>query len=116
LPFCLFYKLINYGTIVSTPAFDQTDFEGSPAADVGIFIIERLFTKVVHTLSVIIQEPTTNESLLTVRLKCPPKIPVLQPLEQATLQQPPLISENVDPTELFLPPKILLQLAVTVFS
>jgi hypothetical protein len=71
LPFCLFYKVIitTYGTIVSMPAFDQTDFEGSPADDVGMSIIERLFTNVVHALFVVIHDPTINASLQVAALK-----------------------------------------------
>jgi hypothetical protein len=51
------------------PAFDQTDFEGSPADDVGMSIIERLFTNVVHALFVVIHDPTINASLQVAALK-----------------------------------------------
>lgn len=64
-----------------TPELLQTEPEGKPADDVGMFLIERLFTNVVHTLSDVIFEPTINvlahEATL---LHCPPKTPEKQPV------------------------------------
>jgi hypothetical protein len=47
--------------MLKIPALLQTEPLGKPALDVGMFFIERLFTKVAQTLSVVIFEPTINE-------------------------------------------------------
>ena len=55
--------------------FFQTAPEGKPAEDVGIFLIDKLFTNVVHSLSAVIHEPTIIAQLqLAVELSLPPNI------------------------------------------
>ena len=44
--------------IVKTPALLQTAPLGNPAEATGIFIIDKLLTKVLHTLSAVILLPT----------------------------------------------------------
>ena len=58
-----------------TPALLHTDPAGKPAEDVGIFLIERLFTNVVQSLSDVMFEPTINEQAQEATLHVPPKIP-----------------------------------------
>jgi hypothetical protein len=81
LPFLFLFKLLfkvtnYYGTIfkVHVAESNHTDFVGSPAAAVGIFLIDRLFTKVVQALSDVIFEPTINEQAHDAILRTPPKI------------------------------------------
>ena len=45
----------------NTLPFCQTDPAGNPAEEVGILLIERLFTNVVRSLSVAIPEPNIND-------------------------------------------------------
>jgi hypothetical protein len=52
----IFYFI--YGTIHSTPALLQIEPLGNPAADVGIFIIDKLFTNVAQALFAAILLPT----------------------------------------------------------
>ena len=81
----------NYGTIVRMPLFDQTAFEGNPADDVGTSMIERLFTKVVHTLFAVMHDPAINESLHDALLHLPPITAEKVPL--TVLRHPPFIIE-----------------------
>ena len=61
----------------NTPELLQTEPAGKPADEVGIFLIDKLFTNVAHCLSAVIQEPTIIAQLqLDVLLHLPPKIPV----------------------------------------
>ncbi len=58
-----------------TLPFFQTAPDGNPADEVGIFLIERLFTKVVHTLSAVKFDPTIIAlAHVFVLLLFPPKI------------------------------------------
>ena len=60
--------------MLSTPPLFQTEPAGKPAADVGIFIMDRLFTNVVQVLSAAIFEPTINvQALPQILLHSPPK-------------------------------------------
>jgi hypothetical protein len=75
-------------TIFRTPAFDHTEPEGSPADEVGIFFIERLFTNVAHTLSAVMLLPTIiAQAHPEVVLSFPPKIELNAPLD--VLLHPP---------------------------
>ena len=57
------------------PESFHTEPEGNPAELVGMFFIERLFTKVAHALSDVKFEPMMNESQnVDVVLHLPPKI------------------------------------------
>jgi hypothetical protein len=67
-----------YGTMFSIFPFRHTEPEGKPAAAVGMFFIDKLFTKVVHTLSVVMLEPTIKDISLLITLQHPPKIPPKQ--------------------------------------
>jgi hypothetical protein len=71
----------------NTPELLQTAPEGNPAEDVGIVFIERLFTKVVHTLSEVILDPTINEQAKEAVFDLPPKIAAEAPL--AVFKEPP---------------------------
>ena len=67
--------------------------EGKPAEDVGIFLMDKLFTNVAHCLSAVIHEPTIIALLhVEVLLHIPPNIAELQ--DDAVLRQPPPIVEN----------------------
>jgi hypothetical protein len=59
----------------STPPLFQTEPDGRPADDVGTLIIDRLFTNVVQTLSVVICVPTINEQAHDAVFPHPPKTP-----------------------------------------
>ena len=77
----------------NTPALLQIEPLGKPAADVGIFIIERLFTKVAHALFAVMLLPAITVLMnVDVLLQQPPTIAEKQ--EAATLQNPPLITED----------------------
>jgi hypothetical protein len=84
--FILFYFILFfYGTIVKIPELLHTEPLGKPALDVGIFVIERLFTKVAQTLFAVILEPTIiAQAQLFVKLDRPAKTPELSP--EAVLQ------------------------------
>ena len=60
---------------------------GKPTAEVGIFFIERLFTKVVQDLSVVIHSPTIWDEAKVALLFLPPNIPEYAP--DAELNAPP---------------------------
>jgi hypothetical protein len=49
-----------YGTISKTVPLRQTEPAGNPAAAVGIFFMDRLFTKVAQFLSATMFEPDMN--------------------------------------------------------
>ena len=87
-----------------TPALLQTEPEGSPADDVGIFLIDRLFTNVVQTLSVVMLEPTMNAVVPvdTIVLPLPAKIPLNDAVTVFPL--PPPINEQAPPAILRIPP------------
>jgi hypothetical protein len=55
--------------------FLHTEPEGNPADDVGMLLIDRLLTNVVHTLSVVILFPTTKEQLQVAKLLLPARTP-----------------------------------------
>ena len=58
-----------------TPELLQIEPLGKPADDVGIFLIDRLFTKVAQALSAVMQEPTIIASAnVEVLLHLPPTI------------------------------------------
>ena len=59
----------------NTPLLDHTEPAGKPAADIGMFLIDRLFTNVVHVLSVVSPCPMTNDKLHVAEFPTPPKIP-----------------------------------------
>lgn len=61
--------------MLSTFPFRHTEPEGKPAAAVGIFFIDRLFTKVAQTLSVVMFEPTIYDLQHEATLEVPPKMP-----------------------------------------
>ena len=64
-----------YVTIFNIPKLFHTEPLGKPADDVGIFLIDKLFTNVVQTLSAVILFPTiTAETQAFVSLQKPPKI------------------------------------------
>ena len=89
----------------NTPALLQTEPLGNPAADVGIFLIERLLANKVQALSAVMQEPTIiaseKESVL---LFTPPNI--ADRIDDATLQQPPPIVEKFAEDVFLYPPLI----------
>ena len=62
--------------MLRTPPLLQTLPAGSPAELVGIFFIERLFTNVAQTLSVVMLEPETKDSAQDAVLQQPPNIPL----------------------------------------
>jgi len=71
----------------NTPALLHIEPLGKPAADVGMFFMERLFTKVVHTLSAVMQEPTIiASSKADVLLFLPPSMD--ENVAHALLQSP----------------------------
>ena len=89
----------------NTPALFHTEPLGNPAADVGMFLIDKLFTNVVQALSAIIFEPTiivlSHELVL---LQTPPKIE--EQLPDAIFVKPPLIDERFPDDKLKHPPPI----------
>ena len=87
----------------NTPALLQTEPLGNPAADVGIFLIERLLANKVQALSAVMQEPTIIASEKEeISLDLPPKIAEFNPFDM--LQAPPPINEQIPLDEFLLPP------------
>jgi hypothetical protein len=71
----LFYFVIFYYTIFNVPKSFHTAPEGKPKKDVGMFLIDKLFTNVVLHLSAVIPKPTIIAALqLDVLFDFPPKI------------------------------------------
>ena len=72
-----------------TPLLLHTAPDGSPADEVGMFLIERLFTKVAHILSALIFDPTMKDLLhpVSIVLHSPPRI--AEKGERAMLLHPP---------------------------
>jgi hypothetical protein len=63
-----------YGMISKTVPFAHTEPCGKPAAAVGIFIIDRLFTNVVQVRLAVMFEPTIIASEVPAIFWLPPKI------------------------------------------
>ena len=93
-----------YGTIFKTPELLQTEPEGSPADDVGIVLIDRLFTNVVQVLSEVMFAPTMNDVVPVedIVFPLPAKIPLNEALTVFPL--PPPTNEHAPDEVLHLPP------------
>ena len=82
--FLIFYfnyeSIFDYGTIANIPPLFQTEPDGKPLADVGMLLIDRLFTNVVQALSAVIFEPIiiALEQVL-ILLHIPPNIAEHEP-------------------------------------
>lgn len=99
-----------YGTILNVLSVVhlQTDPEGKFVADVGIFLIDKLFTNVAQSLSVTILDPTIKDLFVWSVLLDPPSIDEsVIPIPIIVLQLPPRIEEVLevaDPHIVFLHP------------
>jgi hypothetical protein len=83
--------------MLSTPELLQTEPDGNPADDVGMFLIDRLLTIVEQFLSAVIPSPITNvQAKLLIVLPEPPIIP-LKELEPLIVFLEPVINECVEP-------------------
>ena len=74
-------------TIFKVPLSLHTEPEGRPAEDVGMFLIDRLFTNVAQERSLVILDPIIKESEQEATFIPPPNIPEFAPLD--VLQTPP---------------------------
>ena len=62
-------------TIFKVPLSLHTEPAGKPADDVGMFLIERLFTNVAQERSLVILDPTMKEQAQEATLLEPPNTP-----------------------------------------
>lgn len=91
--------------MVNTPPLFQTAPVGNPTADVGIFIIDKLLTNVVQSLSAVILDPTIMEWKQLDILLHPPRIDEYVPDDM--LDCPPLIIDQSPEAVLPPPPPIV---------
>jgi hypothetical protein len=68
------FDLPSY-TIFRTPLLLHTDPAGNPTDDVGISLIDRLFTNVAQERSLVILDPTMKEQAQEATLLKPPNMP-----------------------------------------
>ena len=92
------FFLVLFYTMFKTPPLFQTEPEGKPNDDVGIVLIERLFTNVVHSLSAIIPTPI-----------------IIAPVQQDVFPHPPNIAEFNAFIQFIAPPPINELIPETLF-
>ena len=106
-----------YGTISKTVPLRQTEPDGNPTAAVGMFLMDRLFTKVVQVLSAQILFPTIILLLNPqVSFNAPPNIAEKDAPAGIVLLLPPPITERSAAIILKQPPPITATADVIMFK